>query len=986
MKWLRCIFGALLAVAFQAPLAAQAPTGTIRGVVTDAESKQGLQGVLIDFGGRRTLTLTDGRFTLTAPAGTDTLRAKFLGYAPGTRVVTVTAGAEVTADLALTAQAISLAEIVVTGYGQQTAGNITGAVSAVQAADFNTGRVISPTQLIQNKVPGVQVVDNNEPGGGLAIRIRGATSINASNEPMYIIDGVPVGFGAGGGLSAGRDPLASLNPSEIETITVLRDASAAAIYGANAANGVVIIETKKGKQGIGFEYSGSFSTSQIDRIPSMLNAEQFRAAVQQYAPQNVSQLQNESTDWYGLVSQSGYGADNNFAFSGAGQNTNWRLSLGYLNQEGVIQGTKLNRLALGASFQQMLFDDRLEVRANIKGSQQEDDFTPGGVLSNAAQFGPTQPVYDEASATGYYEWPGNKLQSADNPMALLGLATETGTTYRSSGSARATYRMPFLEALRARVDLSYDVAKAERKSFFPSTLHGQTKTGQYGSDYRSNYSQNQSTLETYLNYVAPVNVLPGTIDLTGGYSYMQSHGEYPWYQATGLATDLLEGNGVTSATTVQNFQDIQEAKLISFFGRLNYNIDDKYILMATLRRDGSSRFGEDNAWGTFPSLAAAWRLSEDLFPNSELISDMKLRASWAKTGNQAFGNYQQYSTYLVGNTQSQVQFGNEFVPTIRPSAVDPAIRWEETQSYNIGLDVGFWNQRLSASLEYYTKDTDDLIFNIPVAAGSNLSNYVTTNIGGMQNKGFELGLSARVLEPADKGLAWTADFTVSHNTNELTSINPALGSATEILVGGIAGGVGTTIQVLRPGESINSFYVYEQKYDDAGKPIEGSYVDRNDDGTINVADRRPYKNPFPAWMLGHSSYFNFGKFDAGFTLRAYLDVYTYNNVASNLGTYIETSRGAPYNLHSSVLETGFTQPQYLSDYYVEDASFLRMDNLTLGYTFQLNNQPLRVFGTLQNAFTITGYSGVDPTSGLLGIDNNIYPRSRTFSVGLSIRQ
>lgn len=986
MKWLRCIFGALLAVLVQMPLAAQAPTGTIRGTVTDAASKQPLQGVMISFGGRRTLSLSDGRYTLTAPAGSDTLRAKFLGYGPAQRAVALQAGGEVTVDLALAAQAISLAEIVVTGYGQQTAGNITGAVSAVQAADFNQGRVISPTQLIQNKVPGVQVVDNNEPGGGLSLRIRGATSINASNEPLYIIDGLPVGGGAGGGLSAGRDPLAALNPSEIESITVLRDASAAAIYGANAANGVIIIETKKGKKGVGFEYTGSFSTSQIDRTPTMLNAEQFRAAVQQYAPQNVSQLQNQNINWYDQVTQSGIGADNNFAFSGAGENTNWRLSLGYLNQEGVVQGTKLERLALSANFQQMLFNDRLEIRANVKGSQQQDEFTPGGVLSNAAQFGPTQPIYDEASKTGYYEWPGNKLQSADNPLAILGLATDKGTTYRSNGSATATYRMPFLEALRARVQLGYDVAKAERQTFSPSTLHSQTKTGNGGNDYRTNPSQTQSTLETYLNYVAPVNVLPGTIDLTGGYSYNQSHAEYPWYSANGLATDLLEGNGVTSAKTVQNFQDIQESKLISFFGRLNYNIDDKYILMATLRRDGSSRFGEDNAWGTFPSLAGAWRISEDLFKDSDLISDLKLRASWAKTGNQAFANYQQYSTYLVGDGQSQVLFGNEYVSTIRPGAVDPNIKWEETQAYNIGLDLGLWNQRVSASFEWYTKNTDDLLFNVPVAAGTNLSNYLTTNIGSMKNKGFELGLSAKVLEGTGKGLTYTADFSVAHNTNELTAINPIAGSATEILVGGIAGGVGTTIQVLRPGESINSFYVYEQKYDDNGKPIEGSYVDRNNDGNITVADRRPYKNPFPAWMIGHSSYFNWGKFDGGFTLRAYLDVYTYNNVASNLGTYIETTRGAPYNLHSSVLETGFTQPQYLSDYYVEDASFLRMDNLTVGYTFQLNNQPLRVFGSLQNAFTISGYSGVDPTAGLLGIDNNIYPRSRTFSVGLSIRQ
>lgn len=987
MRRLRCISGALVAVLLHAPLYAQAPTGTIRGRVVDETSKQPLAGALVEFAGRRAVTMADGKYTITdAPAKTDSIKARLIGYGATGRQVTVAAGQTLTVDLAMAPEALSLGELVVVGYGQQRAGEITGAVSQVNAAEFNPGRNVSPAQLIQNKIPGVQVIDNNEPGGGLSIRIRGATSVNASNEPLYVIDGVPVGFGAGGGLSVGRDPLASLNPNEIESMTVLRDASAAAIYGANAANGVVLITTKKGKEGMRVEYSGNFSTSTIDRAPTMLGAADYRAAVQQFAPQNLNQLLNENTDWFGLVTQQAFGTDHNFSVSGADVNTNWRLSAGYLNQEGIVSGTQLERISLGVNFGQRMFNDRLEVNISLKGSRQDDQFTPDGVLSNAAQYGPTQPVNDPTSTTGFYEWPGNRLTSADNPMAILALATDRGLTYRSIGNGSMSYRMPFLEALQARVNFGYDVTRAERSTFNPSTLHSQTKTGTGGSDYRTNPTQTATTLEALLNYNAAVKAIPGTIDLTGGYSYMRSYGEFPWYLAQGLSTDLLGGNGTTAAKTVQNFQDVQEAKLISFFGRLNYNLNDKYLIGASLRRDGSSRFGDANAWALFPSVSGAWRISEEFGADKPMgLSDLKARASWAKTGNQAFANYQQYSSYFIGDAQSQVQFGNQFVSTIRPSAVDPNIKWEQTSAWNVGLDFGFSNQRLRGSIDWYTKDTDGILFNIPVAAGTNLSNFVTTNIGAMKNTGWEFMVGYDVIRTAKNGFTWTADFNASTNKNELTAINPNAAASSEILVGGIAGGVGTTIQVLRPGVPVNSFYVYQQKYKADGKPDEGKYEDLNGDGIINVADRRPYKDPAPDWIFGHSSYMTWGKWDAGFTLRAYIGNYVYNNVASNLGQYQELTRGSPYNLHTSVLETGFTSPQYLSDYYVEDASFLRMDNIQLGYTFQYRGQPLRVFGAMQNAFTLTGYSGVDPTAGLNGIDNNIYPRSRTFTAGLSLR-
>jgi iron complex outermembrane receptor protein len=994
------VLGATLAAAWLAPLAAQAPTGTIAGVVTDDVTQRPIVGVRVSVGERTVVTRGDGRYFLAGlPAGTDTLRARVLGYAPVSRAVTIRAGAVETVDIALTAQAVTLNELVVTGYGEQRAGNITGAVSSVTSDEFNTGRVISAAELIASKAPGVQVIDNNEPGGGLTIRIRGATSVNASSDPLYIIDGMPVGTGAGGGLSAGRDPLNFLNPADIENITVLRDASAAAIYGANAANGVVIITTKsganaQGRQGAQVEYSTSFSSSQVTRLPSMLNAAEFRAAVQEYAPQSVGQLQNANTNWFDFVTRNAFGQDHNLSLTNASESSFYRLSLGYLNQDGILQGTTAERLSLGLAYQQRLFDDRLDLRANLKGSRSVDLFTPGGVLSNAAQMGPTQPVFDDAAPTGYYDWPGNALTSADNPVAILNLATDRGLTYRSVGNIQAGYRLPFLEGLKANVNLGYDMTRVQRDQFRPSSLHDQLKTGNGGSQNRNEPNALNTVLDAYLNYVVSSRAIPGVVDLTAGYSYADFHAENSFFSANELSSDVLGSGGITSAKSVTNGLDIQESRLISFFGRVNYNIDDRYLLGASIRRDGSSRFGPNNEWGVFPSASLGWRLSEESFLRDvAALSDLKLRASWAKTGNQAFANYQQFSTYRFGDNQSQVQFGDVFIPTIRPSAVDPNIKWEETTAYNLGLDVGLWGNRLSGTLDWYTKNTDDLIFTVPVAAGTNLSNFVTTNIGSMRNRGIELGLNLRLMEGGDGKLGWTAIFNASRNNNELTSI---AGSVEEILTGGVAGGVGTTIQVLQPGQPINSFYVYEHILEN-GKPIykdtngdntineQDLYVDRNGDNVINVADRRPYEDPAPRWNFGFSSYFNYGSWDLGFTARANLGNYVYNNVASNLGTYAEITRASPYNLHRSVLETGFVTPQYLSDYYVEDASFLRMDNIQLGYSTTIAGRPVRLTGTVQNAFTITGYSGVDPTAGLNGIDNNIYPRSRTFTGGVSWR-
>ncbi len=1002
MRRLRCTSGALLAVLGTAPLRAQEPTGTIRGRVTDAATQQPLSAVTVTVGSRTALTHEDGRYIVTGVrAGADTLRARLIGYAPAAQAVTVVAGDTINVDLAVTPRATQLSAVIVVAYGQQRAGDITSAVTQVSSKDFNTGTIVSPQQLIENKVAGVEVVDNNEPGGGLSIRVRGQASVNAGSEPLYVVDDVPLGTGSGGGITVGRDPLNFLNPSDIASVTVLKDASAAALYGANASNGVVLIRTKSGEGAPRVEYSASMSASSVTRRPAMLNGPQFAAAVQAHASQFDTLLLNQNTDWFGLVDRTAWGQEHNLVLSGAGATNNYRLSVGYLNQDGILKSTTVERISLGMNYGQQLYDNRLNLHANIKGSRSYDQFTPNGVLYNAAQMGPSQPVIDPASPTGYYNWPGNSLTSADNPLEVLDLATDHGTTYRSVGNLQAKYdfsQVAHLQGLTGTVNLGYDITQGDRVTFYPNNIHFETKQPDRGSYNRTTPTQGNASLDAYLDYAPPVNVGPGHLDLTGGYSYTKSHGDYPGIRVTQFTSNALGDAGLPADGLSAPYPpSVQDSKLISFFGRADYNVNDRYIASVSIRRDGSSRFGPENQWGNFPAVSVGWRVSQEPFVRGvRWLSDLKLRASYGKTGNQAFGNYLQHVTYQPCNAQAEVQFGNEFVCTARPSAVDTTIRWESTGTWDVGADYTLQGGRFSGSFDWYTKHTDDLIFTVPVAAGTNLSDFVTTNIGSMKNTGFELSLAADLLRGGPSGLSWTASLTASHNTNELLSINPNAVGAQQINVGNIAGGVGSTIQVLRPGEPIYSFFVCKQVYQ-SGIPVQDSYYNLAGDSVVTScnlnSNTRAFHDPAPKWMLGLSSSFSYRRFELSFTMRAWFGNYVYNNVASNLGDYRELQQGAPYNLHSSVLQTGFTKQQLLSDYYVEDASFLRMDNLTVAYQFRYLGQQLRLFGSVQSVFTITGYSGVDPTAASsagtispgFGIDNNIYPRSRIFTSGLSVQ-
>ncbi len=988
-------FVSLMSALFAAgPVFAQA--GRISGTVTSTEGARPVAGARVTIPGTTlgAVTSDNGRYTFPVQPGTYTVRAIRVGMAPDSVTgVVVTADAATTVDFQLQATAQMLTGMVVIGYGEQEARDLTGSIDVVSAEEFNTGRIVSAEELIRAKVPGVQVIDNNEPGGGISLRIRGGTSVNASNEPLFVVDGVPLTVG--GGASAGRNPLNFLNPNDIESITVLKDASSTAIYGSRGANGVVIITTKSGSSGPQFAYTGTVSGSKVTGGPDMVNAAQYRAAVQQHAPSNVASLGTANTDWLGAISEDAGGVEHNLAMSGRRDDMAYRLGLGYLDQKGVLRGTEVERVTASLNYGDRILSDRFKLTGHLKGSRTKDRFTPGGVLGNAVAFAPTQPIMRDNGQ--FFEW-SNTL-GPNNPIAELNLVQDAGTTLRSVGNLEGELAIPYLTGLTTTVRAGYDVVRADRTTFSPTTLQSQIEQGatRAGNFTRNSPEQLSTVFDAYATYERDLTRFASVLDMTAGYSTERFSGNYPSFYAQGLTTNLLGSFGVPAAVEARPFYNIEESRLVSGFGRVNLTLADRYLLTATVRRDGSSKFGPDNQWGTFPSAAFAWRVLEERFFKARTpLSDLKVRISWGENGNQAVGSYLNAASYTIGQNTSQAQFGNQFVTTIRPSAFDKNLRWEQTASTNVGMDYGFLDGRIAGTIDYYSKKTIDLLFNVPTAAGTGLSNFITTNIGTVRNRGLELGLDATVFDGGVRGFTWDANFAASTNRNELVSINRA--GVQKILTGGISGGVGSLIQVLQPGQPVNSFFVYQHRREN-GKPVNSDvngdgdttlidwYVDLNNDGIINQSDRRAYKSPAPKWILGHTSNMKWRSFDAGLTLRAYLGNYVYNNVASNLGHYqFLRQANAPVNLHASALQYGFTEPQLLSDVYVEKASFIRMDNLTLGYTFDRLGglERPRVFGTIQNVFTTTDYSGVDPTAGVNGIDNNIYPRSRTFLAGLSV--
>jgi len=964
-----------------AVLQLQAQDRTVSGTVTDATTGEALPGTSVKIKGtsQGTTTSLDGEFKLQVNAD-DVLVFSFIGY----KKQEIEVGARSVIDIQMQEDISQLGEVVVVGYGQQEEKDVTGVVSTVNEKDFNQGQIASPERLITGKIPGVNVTPGNTRSGGADITIRGIGSLNAQKQPLIVIDGVPIDQE---GVSGTRNATNFINPADIESVTVLKDASATAIYGNRGSAGVILYTTKKGKKGkTSVSYDGSFVYSQILQEPDFLSTSNFRAVVANKMPQRTNLLGDADTDWFGAVTGPTLSQNHNLSFSGATEKINYRASINRMNNQEVINGDENNVTRLSLLLSGKFLDDNLDVTFNTKNAYTEDTYK-ANVIGTAVSFDPTQPIYNEENEEfgGYYEWVGQGL-APTNPVSTIEQQINLGENLRSFNSLTFNYEIPNVDGLSITSTTSFDYSTGENNYFEPFSYRNDNQDG-----FISNSVSKASTFThfDYLNYKNNIGSL-GQFDVTLGFEYNQKiQGGYN-ISGANLGNDQLGFFDLAQIPQeeiiISGGQSISE--LQSFFGRLNYSYNDKYVATFSYRVDGSSKFGPGNRYGYFPAGALAWRIiEEDFFQDlTSVFSNLKIRAGYGVTGNQFIGSYLWASNYFTGTQTASYQFGDEYIQVIRPTAVDPSIGWEVLTSSNIGLDYGLLNGRLNGTLDFYVKNTDDLLFNAAVAAGTNVGDRVTTNIGSMVNKGVEFALNAIVYDK-DK-FDWNMNFNFTYNQNEVTKLNNEEDeNSFGIQTGGIAGSIGNTIQVLRVGEPAYSFLSFNQLYEN-GSPVKGgqqvTYEDINGDGTINENDLVVQGQSIAPIIVGLTSNMSYGNFDLSFTLRSKLGGYTYNNTASANGYYNRLQESNILNnVHESVLESNFDQQHYLSNYYIEKSDFLKLDNLTVGYNFnQLDAFNLRLYTTVQNMIPITGYSGLDPE---VGIDNNIYPPSTAFIFGLSAK-
>lgn len=991
------LFFALLLLS--APIFAQ--TKSVSGKVVD-ENNQSLPGATVSVSGSTVAASTDvnGMYKINAlKAGTYTLSVTFVGYTTAQKTLTV-GGADVTVNFNLQPASKSLNEIVVIGYGTVKKKDLTGSVTTVTSKDFQTGSITTPEQLISGKVAGVSITSNSgAPGAGSTIRVRGGASLNASNDPLIVVDGVQLSNDA---IAGAPNPLSLINPNDIESFTVLKDASATAIYGSRASNGVIIITTKRGQTGKPqFDLNTQASVATLPKEASVLSADQFRTFVKANGtPALVALLGNASTDWQKEIYHTAISNDNNLSVSGGIKNMPYRVSVGYLDQEGILKTGTLNRASASVNVSPKLFDNHLKIDVNLKGSESKVRFANEGAIGAAVNFDPTKPVTVASKRfDGYYQWldagnttTGLKSLAPLNPVGLLQERFDRSNVQRSIGNAQLDYKFHFLPDLHANVNFGYDVSKGTGTIMVSDSAAASYKRFKDANNVLHGGVNNQymttvqnTTFEAYLNYAKDIKSINTRVDAVAGYAY---------YDYTTTNTNYPDYTTDKTIVTKPNFPfDKPEHRLLSYYGRLNLTIMDKYLLTGTVRRDGSSRFSAANRFAVFPSGAFAWKLKDESFlKDSKLFSDLKLRVGYGITGQQdGIGNYDYASYYALSNQTAQYQIGNTFYPLYRPAGYDPTRKWEQSATTNAGIDYGFLNGRISGSIDFYYKNTTDLLNEVNISAGQGFSNKIVTNVGDMVNRGVEFSINGQIIRQKD--VTWDVALNATYNNNKITKLtivnDPTfVGNKT----GGISGGTGNTIQINSVGSPRNSFYVYQQVYDASGKPIDGVFVDQNKDGIINEQDLYKYKSPDPKVFLGMSSNFGYKQWSLGFTMRANLGNYAYNNVFSNTGTTrnILNPLGILNNGSTNVLESGLSgnsDKNVLSDYYIQNASFLRMDNVNLGYNFGKilhKSASLSVNGNVQNVFIVTKYKGIDPEVGS-GIDNNFYPRPRTFVLGVNLK-
>ncbi|MBI9059046.1 MAG: TonB-dependent receptor [Labilibaculum sp.] len=962
----------------------------IDGLVSDKDGFP-LPGVSVVVKGttRGVITDVDGKFNLDVVDDNIILVFSFVGM----KTQEVSVGELSTLDIVLEQDNVGMEEVVVIGYGQIKKEDATGSVVAIGEKDFNQGTTSSPQDLIMGKVAGVNLVsEGGQPGSDVRIRIRGGSSMSASNDPLIVIDGVPIDNRGIDGMS---NILSSINPNDIASFSVLKDASSTAIYGSRASNGVIIINTKRAKKGqkLSVDYSSRFSIGKVVETFDLLSGDEFRQIINSRHASDSdvdmairNRLGVENTDWQDEIYQNSFGQDHNVSIAGSVKNIPIRASIGYTDQEGVLKTSEMQRTTYTLNINPSLLDDHLKLNIGLKGMNIENRFADAGSIGAAIRFDPSQPVrssdpqFDQFG--GYYTWMLNgakNINGTNNPVSMLEQARDKSDVSRIIGDFKLDYKIHGMPELSVNLVAGIDYTKSEGKDVVEdNAAFASNDNSELNRNY--NHDLKNELFDFYLNYNKEIESIDSKIEAMVGYEWQHFHSES---DQTVMRRNVEDPS--KSSDETENY-------LVSFFGRVNYTFKNKYLLTFTLRRDGSSRFHKDERWGTFPSLAFAWKMKNESFlKNSNLISSLNMRLGYGVTGQQSLSDndYPYMGTFTKSDEFRRYQFGSDFVYTLRPNGYDKALKWEETTTYNFGLDYGLLNNRIYGSLDVYYKETEDLINTIPVPTGTNFTDLLTTNVGALENKGVEFSINSLLV--AKKDFSWDLGLNITYNENEITKLtNYDDPNYRGVETGEISGvGVGNNVQIHSVGHALNTYSVYKQKYDQLGKPIEGDYVDLNNDGEINTSDRYYGDSPDPKVFMGISSSVNYKNWDFSFNGRASFGNDVYNNNA--LGARYQEMVVNDYltNLPSSIKYTQFENAQQFSDFFVEDASFFKMDNISLGYSFKNlklfnSDAHLRVYASVQNAFTITSYDGLDPEI-TDGIDDNVYPRPRTFLFGVNMK-
>ena len=950
-----------------------------------------------------TITDFDGNFMLNVPKDA-ILSVSFVGY----KSAEVKAASTVMVTLEDDSQVLDA--VVVIGYGSVKKNDMTGSVTAIKPDKLNKGLITNAQDMMTGKIAGVSVISKGgAPGEGATIRIRGGSSLTAENDPLIVIDGLAMDNKGVKGLA---NPLSMVNPNDIESFTVLKDASATAIYGSRASNGVIIITTKKGQAGARptISYDSNVSVSTVKSTVDVMDGDQFRSFIKDIWGEDseaYSKLGNANTDWQKEIFRPAVSTDHNLTISGGLKNMPYRVSFGYTNQNGIVKTSKFERYTASVSLAPSFFEDHLKVNANLKGMIAKNRYADGSAVGSAVSFDPTQSVrsddpYHQYYFDGYFQWNTDASSLNDdtwkrtfngnapgNPVALLEEKDDRAISKSLIGNLELDYKFHFLPDLHAHVNGGMDLSTGKQYTDVSPYSSTNNYYGSYGWEQKDKYNL---SLNAYLQYSKDFTD-KHRFDVMAGYEWQHFHdtSDQEYWGLYPLSNNVVENRGQRYNNTSSG--SATESYLVSFFGRVNYTLLDRYLFTATVRQDGSSRFHKNNRWGLFPSFALGWKLKEEAFlKDVDVLSDLKLRLGYGITGQQNInsGDYPYLAVYETNKDGAYYPILGEGI-TYRPNAYNPDLKWEKTTTYNVGLDFGFLNNRINGAVDYYYRKTTDLLNSVFVSAGTNFKNKVLSNVGSLENSGIEFSINSKPVVTTD--WTWDLGFNITYNKNEITKLTTGDSENYYVAAGdNIGGGRDMKAMAHAVGHPASSFYVYQQVYDENGKPIENEFVDRNGDGTINGDDRYFYKKPTADVLMGLTSRLSYKSWDFSFSLRASLNNYVYNSVEAGGSDCNPTSvysfgalnnrplMGVANNIQSKNDNT------LLSDYFVQNASFMKCDNITLGYSFKkLFGAPIggRVYAAVQNVFTITKYKGLDPEVEK-GLDNNIYPRPLTTLIGLSL--